>query len=443
MFRIALVLSVAFLVCSSACIAAPTPNEIAARTLMGEAEQLIELGHPAEALVVLDKIQANYPETGEVPWAILKHACCYMHLKRPDDALAVARGIVEAYPGTLLACWAQTAVGEALVEKNNVAQGIIELLKVEDMLPDRGDLAPLESAMGILGRVCTKYIGANDDPLGASSILGLSSTDAKARGKVLALMAVYRSRQGRIDLANPILDRLAAECPGETSRLEWAKTHVATFYLSQCGNAGEFSNDTAERLSRLVSTSRASDAAAASAHLALARYHKNRGDIASATAMLESAAEKCQGTQHNAEILYELADLLNKQGRYQEVVTTFQQLAADTPLSGYVAPALYGIGLKSDVDRAAAIEALTKLAEGEYDLEWRGLALRRLASLYRKSDKVAAREFYSRSIEVLRQYMNERQIDVREDWRDMQEARIRVIEHEMQALDAVTSQEVR
>lgn len=273
-------------------LAADLPTEVAARALLGEAEKLIELSKPEGALPILDKVQAEYAGTEAAAFAELRRAFCFMYLGRLDEAIATARAIVAANPRTVLACWAQCVVGESLVKKKSIAEGVAELLQVSDMLPDRNDLGPLDKAMGVLGRVCTKSVGEKADPADALAVLGLSRSDVRDKARAFAIMAAYRAQQGRIDLANPILDRLATECPYEMAEFEWAQTAVAIAYLKKTDSKGEFGPDVADRLSRLAVSSGASDHVMARVHLALARYYEKNDDPASALLVLESSKDR-------------------------------------------------------------------------------------------------------------------------------------------------------
>lgn len=105
------------------------------------------------------------------------------------------------------------------------------------------------------------------------------------------------------------------------------------------------------------------------------------------------------------------------------------------PTSGYVAPALYSVGMNERTNRNQAIDALTRLAEGNCEARWRGLAFRRLGCLYGTQDKAKAKECYSRAIEIFQNSLVEQVADVRSDWREMLQARIALIQSDMQSLD--------
>jgi hypothetical protein len=71
-------------------------REIAVRALLREAEKLIELALPQEALPVLDKVRADYPSTEAATYAGLRRAQALMFAHSYDEAIAEATQVVAA-----------------------------------------------------------------------------------------------------------------------------------------------------------------------------------------------------------------------------------------------------------------------------------------------------------------------------------------------------------
>ena len=183
-------------------------QEIAARAFLGEAEKLIELALPQEALPLLDRVRTDYPDTEAATYAGLRRAQALMFLHTYDEAIAAATQIVAANPGKIIACWAQCVVGQSLAFKGQTADGVRELWKVPGMLPNQTDLGPVNEAREVLGRVCEQYLVGHSDDLDAAQTIGLNSSDVGDKAKLLAILAAYRAREGDFPKARAILRKI-------------------------------------------------------------------------------------------------------------------------------------------------------------------------------------------------------------------------------------------
>lgn len=420
--------------CTPPVSSAGQDQEIAARTLLGEAEKLIELALPQEALAIVDRVQSQYPGTEAAAYAQLRRANCYYCLQKYDDAVSTARAVAAANPRSVLGAWAQFVVGESLVEKGGAAEGITELLKVQDMLPDDKDTGPLDHARMVIGRVYDRLVKSRGvEDVTIVEQLGISASDSTSKARALSILAAYRGKMARPDLAGPLLRRLATECPAARADYDWAATEVALGYLQAHGSSGDFSAGLASILSSLSSSSLGSNTLAR-IHLALARYYRHKGDFDSSVAVLEAVKDSCIGTACGAELLYELGNSVHSAGRAVDACAALKQLAERFPNSGFTAPALYLAGTYAGSNRPVAIEALSALAEGPYDRRWKGLAALRLGSLYSKDDVEKARDYYTQAIGVFRESL-ERDVADHGNWRIMLESRISVAESMLTALN--------
>ena len=206
-------------------------DEIAARSLLGEAEKLIELALPREALPILDRVQSEYPGTEAALFAGLRRAQALMFLHEYEAAIEVAAGIVAANPGTMIACWAQCVVGQSLVRLGRTAEGVEALQEVGPMLPDDTDLGPLNEAREVLGRVCAEYVAEGRDDLDAVDLMGWDPTDHGAAARVLAMLAVHRARQGDFAAAQATLNKIEILYPSHTAEIAWAKAEMGMYDL--------------------------------------------------------------------------------------------------------------------------------------------------------------------------------------------------------------------
>ena len=425
--------------CAPCARSANLSQETAAVALLGEAGELIELGVPPkvgdEAIRLLDRLEAEYADTSAISKARLRRAQCLMFLNRFDEAIDLSRQIVAAYPNTVIAAWAQTTLGESLVKKGDILGGVAELWKVSDMLPNGGDITPLNAARGVLGRVFMAKLKEKTNHANAKfmAYFGLDASDVTARARVLATVAVYKTRQDRFEQANTLINRLWSECPDEAAELDWAVSEIAQAASTKRGEIGAWA---AQTLSGLCSSAKV-DHETAKAHLVLAEYYKKNGNSARSLAILKSARDRHLGTASGAQILCDLGNALYLQGQDGEALATLKKLVDKMPLSGYVAPALYSIGMHSLSNRAAAIEALTTLAEGGYDRSWRGLALWRLGGLFAEEDKAKATDCYTRAIQIFETLLSESGFDPVGDRREMISTRIGLIRSEMYRLTGV------
>jgi len=356
-----------------------------------------------------------------------------MYTDRNEDAERVARALVEAHPNTLLAAWAQAVVGEAAVRRGAINEGIAELFKVGTMLPSRGDIGPLDMARGVLGRVLTTGLTDDADPLQAMTTLGMDVRNTHLKAEALAIIAVYRMKQHRIDLANPIVDRIARECPEETEAWMWAATEIASMAARR---TDEHAAKAADILSQLCASGFPGDQQNAKVHLALSRYYRRQGKTLEALTVLQNAKEMCMGTASDAEILFELGSALCREGKSDEGLFLLKQIVSNYPMSGYVPPALYTIGTCCPRSWSMAVDALTTLAQGPYSETWRGLALCRLGGLLRQTNRARARACYTEALEIFESRLARGIADPISTWASMLEARVEGIKRALKRLDA-------
>lgn len=410
-------------------IAADQTQEIAARALLGEAEKLLELSHAQDALPILDKVQSEYPGTEAAAYAEFRRAEALSHFDI-DAALVYAQRVVAQNPGTLLACWAQCVVGETLIAKKQLVQGIGELLKVADMLPDQTDLGPLERAENALA--C--HVSSELDGL---SMLGKAATDRKMGARLLSMLVSSAARTGAIDKAEALLNRIESVYPTELVDVERAQAIV------EAGKVRK--NMMEEPLAQVADTSLLKTKlalmegySAVENAILLAKNCVRRGRITEAVSILEQVEERGIITQKAPELLYEMGKLLNRTGKSAEAASLLEQIVSNYPTSGYVAPALYLIG--GNVNQPTAITALTTLAKGGYPKDWRARAYWRLGRLYASQDKAKAVECYNGAICLFQECIAENKADVSEDWKERLLGNIEMIE---QASNSLTREVAR
>lgn len=426
-------LALLFIVCTSALCASVSKEELEANALLSDAEQLIEAGQHEKALPILDQVQTMYPRTGAAQYAQLRRAFVLMYTDENEEAEQVARELIAKHQDSLLAAWAQAVVGEAMVRRGAIAEGIRELLQVHRLLPGRSDIGPLEMARGVIGRVLTTGLADDADPVQAMASVGLDAQDTWLKAQVLAIVAVYRMKQDRLDLANPIVDRIARECPEEREAWMWAATEIARMAAER---TDEHADNAAQVLSQLCASAFPGEQASAKAHLSLSRYYRRQGRRGESIAVLRSAMEKCKGTVSDPEILFELGSALCREGKAGEGLDLLNRIVEQYPASGYVPPALYTIGMHYSVSKGMAVNALTTLAEGPYNETWRGLALWRLGTLLQQIDKVRARNCYTQAVQIFESRLARGIADPNPTWANMLEARINNIRRALERLDA-------
>ena len=278
-------------------------DEIAARSLLGQAEKLIELALPQEALPILDRVQSEYPGTEAALFAELRRAQALMFLHEYDTATEVATGIVAANPGTMIACWAQCVVGQSLVKQGRTAEGVEALQEVGPMLPDHTDLGPLNEAREVLGRVCAEYVAEGRDDLDAVEAMGWDPTDHGAAARVLAMLAVHRARLGDFAAARATLNRIEILHPSHTAEIAWAKAEIGMHNVREALRLGTDALEATDALSLKSAAEYTSPQEAARAYLTLAKRHRQRGEIGEAVRLLETARDNYLGTANAAEIL--------------------------------------------------------------------------------------------------------------------------------------------
>jgi len=355
--------------------AADRAREIAAHSLLAEGEKLNEATQPAAALGIFERVAREYPETEAGMFAQFRRAETLVFLDRCTEAIARAQMVIETYPNTVVAAWAQWCIGRALISEGRVSDGVEALRKVAEILPDRSDLTPFDYARLELGSLCETHIQRSGNILDAAKCLRVDASDSKSRAEILATVAAYRGKDGRIDLAYPLLRRLAEECPSESMEIEWARTQVATAYLrSRNCKREELSARAVELLEPIASTGRAGDDVVAKATLWLARYYKVNGEPKRAAELLQPAIERCLNTSHGAEMLYELGLVLARVGKSAESLSAMKRLVDEKPFSKYADAARNFIEVGLPSDPSEPIESLVKWAEEHYAPKYRLLA---------------------------------------------------------------------
>ena len=408
-------------------------EEIAARSLLGEAEKLIELALPQEALPILDQVQAEYPGTEAALFAGLRRAQALMFLHEHEAAIEVATGIATANPGTMIACWAQCVVGQTLVRLGRTAEGVEALQEVGPMLPDDTDLGPLNEAREVLGRVCAEYVAEGRDDLDAVEAMCWDPTDHGAGARVLAMLAVHRARQGDFAAAKATLNKIQILYPSRTAEIAWAQAEMGMYDLQDAIRAGAEASAGADPVSLRSAAEYASPQVAARAYLTLAKRHRQRGETTEAVALLETARDRFRGTANAAEVLYDLGSSYYLAGRSSEAAATLQEVAAEWPRSGFVPPALYLVGEHHKAHPEISTVCLARLADGPYGARWRGLACWKLAAVLRTTDPPTARGYYERAHALFEECLRSDTADIAAagDWRAAWRAVIRSVEVEM------------
>ncbi|MCL6628884.1 MAG: hypothetical protein K6U00_04705 [Armatimonadetes bacterium] len=291
-------------------------REGAARAIIREGERANDVTDPAGALALFEKAIEQYPDTEVVRFAYVRKAETLVYLDRCDEAIQLGRWVIEKYPKTKPACWAQFWVGQALLKKGERLAGMTALRGVNGLLPDRNDLTPLDLSRWVLGELCEPQYLLHKDIGDVMSFLGMGRDDAQSRAEVYAILAAYRGRDGRIDRGNSFIGRLERECADQKVEQDWAKAKVAASYLDKAGTDGEFVNLAIGMLQPILTNN--NDDAAAQGCLSLARFYRRGNLSAKAEEVLRAGKERFLATSHGAEILYELATLLTKQRRDTE-----------------------------------------------------------------------------------------------------------------------------
>lgn len=80
-----------------------------------------------------------------------------------DKALLAARAVVQDYSGTKQACLAECIAGSCVARQGQIVEGAKDLMRVESMLPDRSDIAPLAEAGKRLEKVCEAAVEKDVD----------------------------------------------------------------------------------------------------------------------------------------------------------------------------------------------------------------------------------------------------------------------------------------
>lgn len=118
-----------------------------------------------------------------------------------------------------------------------------------------------------------------------------------------------------------------------------------------------------------------------------------------------------------------------------EAVPLLQEIADGTPTSGYAASALYCLGTRSASHPEAAMAALSRLSEGSYDPNWRGLAYWRLASLHRmRHEDAEARRCYTEAISIFQERITGQATEIG-DWQSMLRHRIGILQSELRSVE--------
>lgn len=410
-------------------------KEIAARALLGEAEKLIELALPQEALPVLDKVRADYPDTEAAAYAVLRRAQALMFLHKYDEAIEQAAQITAANPGKIIACWAQCVVGQSLVLKGQVADGVRELWKVPSMLPDQSDLGPMNEAREVLGRIARQYLADRREDLDAAEAIGLNRHHAGDKAKLLAILAAYRAREGDFVKAKETLSRLASECADQVEELKWANAEVTMYCIDRLNSSDAIAREAAETLYNLCASFPSGHQSGARACLSLARFYRQAGDVDRAIAVLERARNDFGTTANAAEMLYELGHLLLARNRTEEAIAVLNQIVIAWPRSGYAAPALYTIGTCARTDQTIPLQALSQLTDESYSRRWRAMAFWKLGDLLRSEDKARAKTCYEQAICLFRDCLQQDIAD-QGNWQAMLNARISAIEFRLAGLES-------
>jgi len=349
-----------------------------ARALLAEGEKLNEATQPAAALEIFERVAKEYPDTESGMFAQFRRAETLVFLGQCTEAIARARMVIDAYPNTPVAAWSQYAIGQALLkQQGRPDEAVRALRKVKSMLPNKLDLGALEGSRIVLAQLIQQHYGFSEsmDPLAPASLLEVARSDSKGKAELYAIVAFHWGRAGRIDLANPVLDRIAQECPEEKDELEWAKAEVGMGYLNIHNEGDSFVKLATDLLMPVLSSPAPNDQSAKAA-ICLARFYKRSGKYAEAAGVLKGAIEKHIDTAHAPEMLYELASVLRKQGENDEAVKVLNRIVAEKPVSRYRVAAerlIEEIG-KSTPETQASLDELIKEADAKFDPKWKNLA---------------------------------------------------------------------
>jgi tetratricopeptide (TPR) repeat protein len=243
-------------------------REVADYALLAEGEKLNEATQPAAALEIFERVAKEYPDTESGMFAQFRRAETLVFLGQCTEAIARARMVIDAYPNTSVAAWSQYAIGQALLKQQGQPGEAVRALRgVKSMLPNKLDLGALEGSRVVLARLIEQHYGFSEkmDPLAPASFLEVARNDSKGKAELYAILAFHWGRAGRIDLANPVLDRIAQECPEEKDELEWAKAEVGMGYLNGHSEGDEFCRLAIDLLNPVLSSSVPNDESAKAA----------------------------------------------------------------------------------------------------------------------------------------------------------------------------------
>lgn len=229
----AVILPVVCTTLASSVNAQVSENEMKATALLNEAQSFAVA--PAKALTLLDEIEANYPIPSMMPWVKLRRAQCLMYTKKYAEAVTTAQALIESRPNTIEATWAQVTIGQTREAQEKYGDAVKEYLKVADMMPNRTDVTPYDTAMEGIGRIiCKDYKPesqtAPNGYIPAEQImtkLGIDAADNQSKGRILAAVAVKRLQENHIALGYAIYHQIVKECPGSVVEQNWAASKLA------------------------------------------------------------------------------------------------------------------------------------------------------------------------------------------------------------------------
>ena len=346
-------------------------REVAARLLFAEGDKLRESTDPGGALAIFQRVIKDYPGTDSADFAHFRCAEALIQLGKCGEALTLAQSVIDKNPKTIVAAWCQYAIGQALLKNGDEYGGIAALRKIKQTLPDHLDLGPLRESRQILGALCERRLGSRMDLLDLAEYLGVDKSNTTERAELYAIVGAYKGRDGHIELASPVLEKLAAECPKETDELEWARSEVAMSYLdSPTAGGGNFAKLATEMLAPLLKPDATPNDQAGKACLCLARYYMRGKMDEKALQTLREGSETLLGTVRGPEILYELGRALTRAGKIEEASAVMKRLVTDKPLSAQAM--IIRAVTEEEVlgSSTASIESLIKSTADNWRPEW-------------------------------------------------------------------------
>lgn len=393
-------------------------DEAEALQLLKQAEHYVEIHNAAKALPLLEQLLFTYPETSSVPWAKLRIVDCYHQQNQFDVAVQKATDLVQQYPETPLAAWAQFSIGAALAAKGTEDyRAVAELIKVVDEYTNLTDDGPIKQARVKLGEVVYRISLYDPAFANADKFMGTQTDNPRRKARALALQAAVYAQMNKFTEAIDQYDQLVKMYPDQNKEVSRAAYDLAKRYLEFLGN--QPANDKRHpKYARIVDATKELLAAparltpeetslVAASQLELGRFIFDfEKDLLSAEPHFRMVVEKGWNTPYAPQAAYYLAQCLVQKQDFTSAVSLLDPFAEAYPNSGYVSAArialsecYYALGQEEN-----ALETLDELSKSA-EQAWRPVAHEKAAQVLLSlgRDRDAAERFQTAAMALREQ----------------------------------------